>query len=151
MSFVLWSTNYFLNRLMSKLKPRTFSKATQMANTFAAKVKEMENVDEKLETFKNGMHDVIREIMGVAFEKADLLELIGNNPKFQPLQYYDPMAIFRSDMDSLQIGQVLSAIANIQNKVDKLVDNGPKSDELIPRLEKVIRLSVIDTKTGDKI
>ena len=115
-----------------------------MANTFTAKVKEIEDTEEKLETFKNGIHDVIKEVIGVSFEKADLLELMANNPKFQPLQYYDPTAIFRSDMDSLQMGQVLSLIANVQNAVDKLVDQGPKSGELIPRLEQV-KLFFYDT------
>ena len=109
-----------------------------MANTFTANVKEAENEQEKLVLFKQGVHDVIKEIIGVAFEKADILHLVGSNPNFQPLQYYNPTAVFKQDMDSLQIGQVLSLIANVQNSVDKLAA-APTGDggTLITRLEQV--------------
>ena len=120
-----------------KIQPRTFSKATQMANNFTNKVKEAEDDDMKLEIFKNGMHDVIREVVGVAFEKADVLELIANNPKFQALQYYDPTAVFSKDADSLQMGQILSMMANLQNSVEALAKTDDQSPQLVNRLEKV--------------
>lgn len=109
-----------------------------MGNTFTTKVKETEDEDEKLLIFKAGVHNVIKEVIGVALEKSDMLQLIANNPKFQPLQYYDPTSVFRQDMDSLQMGQVLSLIANVQNTVDKLETKADGSPELINRLEKVI-------------
>ena len=109
-----------------------------MANNFTAKVKETEDENEKLEVFKQGVHDVIKEVIGVAFEKADILHLVGSNPNFQPLQYYDPTAVFKQDMDALQMGQVLSLIANVQNSVDKLTAT-PSGDggAIIARLEQV--------------
>ena len=122
---------------LNQKKPRTFSKVATMGNTFTTKVKETEDEEEKLQVFKAGIHNLIKEIIGVSFEKSEILDLIANNPKFQPLQYYDPTSVFRQDMDSLQMGQVLSLIASVQNTVDKLETKADGSPELINRLEKV--------------
>ena len=123
-----------------------------MANNFTAKVKETEDENEKLVLFKQGVHDVIKEVIGVAFEKADILHLVGSNPNFQPLQYYDPTAVFKQDMDSLQMGQVLSLIANVQNSVDKLAAaSAGDGGAIIPRLEQVKNSCFVVKTTNQKI
>ena len=70
--------------------------------------------------FKEGIHQAIKELVNISFEKADINDLISGNPKFQHLQYFDPGSIFKADMNSLQMGQVLSVMDNLQKSVNNI-------------------------------
>ena len=95
----------------------------------------------KLQIFKDGMQEAIKEFINISFERADINDLITNDPKFQPLQYFDPAAVFKADMNSLQMGQVLSFMENLQASVDKIEQKinsaEPQDSGLINRMLKV--------------
>ena len=95
----------------------------------------------KLELFKNGVQEAIREFISISFEKADINDLISGNPNFQQLQYFDPNAVFKSDLNSLQMGQMLSFMNDLQKsiaKLDEKISQVQEPDsELVNRLLKV--------------
>ena len=100
-------------------KPRTYSCVTQLGNRFTAIVKEEPDNKKKLKEFLRGIHDAIRELVSISFERADMLDLITNDPTFQYLMHYDPSAIFNADANSLKTAQVMSILTDIQAKVKK--------------------------------
>ena len=131
-----------LTEVESNPKPRSFSTVTTLANDFTKKVKEEQDTAEKLVLLKNGIHDALKNFVSIAFEKADVNDLISNEPAFQHLQFFDPSAIFTADMDSLQVGKVLSMITNLQDTVTKLVEKPRPAasnidEKIIKRLETV--------------
>ena len=128
-------------------KPRTFASITTLANNFTKKVKEEQNTAEKLVLLKNGIHGALKSFISIAFEKADVNDLISNDPAFQHLQFFDPSAIFTADLDSLQVGKVLSMITNLQDTVTKLVEKSKSSpsnldERIIKRLEAVRQITL---------
>ena len=127
---------------MDQTKPRSFSAITTLANNFTKKVKEEQDTAEKLDLLKKGIHEALKTFVSIAFEKAEVNDLISNDPAFQHLQFFDPTAIFTADMDKLQVAKVLSLISNLQETVTKLVE-APKSvgsnldEKIVKRLETV--------------
>ena len=106
--------------------------------------------NEKLEKFVSGVQEAIKEFINIAFERADLLDLIANRSNFQYLNHFNPAAVFDADLNTLQVGKVFSLITDVQSSIDKLVKQGPRvtakpnaaSEGSIDRLEKV-RSSII--------
>ena len=127
--------------LISEQRPRTFATVTSLGNTVTKKVKEETDETVKLDLLKSGIADCIKQLVSIAFEKADVNDLISNDPAFQPLQFFDPMAIFTKDINSLQAGKVLSMISNLQDTVVTLSEKyaNEKNDhkDFLAKLEKV--------------
>ena len=135
------------------VKSRTFATVTTMGNTMAKKVKEEKDETVKLELLKNGIADCVKQFVSIAFEKADVNDLITNDPAFQPLQFFEPMAIFTKDLDSLQAAKVMSMISNLQETVGKLsekcsVDNQTHQD-ILGKFDKVRYTQFIMTLNND--
>ena len=103
----------------------------------------------KLDLFKNGVTEGIKEFIGVAFEKADILDLIANHEEFQPLQFYNPAAVFDSNVDAMQKGQILSMLTNVQTSVEKMAKTPASSNDpkLMARIEKA--LQAVDKKASE--
>lgn len=101
-------------------KARTFATVTSMGNTVTKKVLEEPDQTEKLAILKSGITDCIKQFVSIAFERADVNDLISNDPNFQPLQYFDPSAIFTKDINSLQAAKVMSMITGVQESVQGL-------------------------------
>ena len=106
-----------------------------MGNNFTKTVKETDDNSEKLELFLEGIHDSIREFVSIAFEKADINDLITNNEKFKFLQFFDPAAIFKADKNSLKTTQVMSILTDIQSKMSSKPAQAPI--KMLERMEKV--------------
>ena len=117
---------------IEQTKPRTFSAVTVMGNKFTTSVKTLENEDEKYKVFVQGVHDSVAEFISIAFEKAEIHELITNDERFKNLQFFDPSAIFKSDANSLKTAQVMSMLTDIQAKLGQNT-----STKITERLEKV--------------
>ena len=122
-------------------KTRTFATVTSMGNNMTKKVKEENDQAVKLELLKNGIADCIRQFVSIAFERADVNDLITNEPTFQSLQFFDPMAIFTKDLNSLQAGKVMSMITNLQDTVVTLTEkcsvNNQTHQDILGKFEKV--------------
>ena len=88
---------------------------------------------------KDGISQAVREFISIAFEKAEVNDLISNDPDFKHLQFYDPGAIFTADMDSLQIAKVMSMITNLQETVNTISKKQTTSltNTMAERFEKV--------------
>lgn len=127
--------------LIGEPKSRTFATVTNMGNTVTKKVREEENEEMKLDILKKGLADCIKQFVSIAFEKADVNDLITNDPNFQHLQFFNPMAVFSKDMDSLQAGQVMSMISNLQETVLKLTEkcsaDTKANQDIFAKFEKV--------------
>ena len=123
-------------------KMRTFNAITTAANKMITKVKESEEDVDKIDALKNGIQDCVRQFVSISFERAEVNDIIVNQPDFQYLQNYDPTAIFSADLNKVQVAKVMSAISNVQELVVKLTNKTPSGpgvdDQLITRLEKVI-------------
>ena len=113
-------------------KTRTFSAVTTMGNKFTTDVKNLDDDDEKYSTFVKGVHETIATLVSIAFEKADINDLVTNHEKFKKLQFFDPSAIFSAEANSLKIGQVLSILTDIQTKMSESAQS-----RVLTRLEKV--------------
>ena len=98
---------------------------------------------EKLDFLKDGISEAVKEFISIAFENAEINDLIANEPSFKHLEFFDPGAIFTADMDSLQVAKVMSMISNIQGKMDSLSTKMAPSKQqsldgkLVERIEKV--------------
>ena len=92
-----------------------------------------------MELLKDGISEAVQEFISVAFEKAEVNDLISNDPAFKHLQFYDPGAIFTADMDSLQIAKVMSMITNLQESVTNISKKQTTSltNSMAERFEKV--------------
>ena len=126
---------------IADVKTRTFATVTALGNTITKKAKEETDETEKLTILKQGIADCIKQFVSIAFERADVNDLITNEPAFQHLQFFDPMAVFSKDMDSLQTGKVMSMISNLQKTVVSLsekwtVDNKNHQD-IFDKFDKV--------------
>ena len=90
---------------------------------------------------KDGISVAVKEFISISFEKAEVNDLITNDPSFHHLQFFDPGAIFTADMDSLQIAKVMSMITNLQSTVDKLAKKpsggSGLTNQMVERFEKV--------------
>ena len=124
--------------------PRTFAAIASLATDFTKNVKEEQDTAEKLVILKNGIQDSVKSLISLSFEKAEVNDLITNDPTFQHLQFFDPSAIFTSDLDTLQVAKVLSMLTTMQTTLTNLANkpsppiSNPKTDEKsLARLEKV--------------
>lgn len=115
-------------------KVRTFTAVTNMGNKFTELVK-MADEDQKLQLFLDGVHDSIKELVSISFERAEINDLITNKPEFQKLQFFDPSAIFNAESNALKTGQVMSILTDIQTKCNKSAFEPSK--KVVDRLEKV--------------
>ena len=88
---------------------------------------------------KDGISDAVKEFISIAFERAEVNDLIANDDAFKHLQFYDPGAIFTADMDSLQIAKVMSMISNLQETVTNISKKQTSSltNSMAERFEKV--------------
>ena len=107
---------------------------TTIGNKFTTKVKETEDNEEKLKIFKLGVQEAIRELINISFERSDINDLIAQEPEFRQLQHFDATAVFSADMDSLQMGQVLSLISNLQCSVDNISEKIEGMESADPEL-----------------
>ena len=131
-------------------KPRTFAAIATQATNFTKTVKEEQDTAEKLTILKNGIHEAVKSFISLSFEKAEVNDLITNDPAFQHLQFFDQSAIFTSDLDTLQVARVLSMLTTIQstltgltNKPIQTVSNPKTDDKTISRLEKVLKINFL--------
>ena len=106
-----------------------------MGNNFTKIVRETDDTSEKLELFLDGIHDSIKEFVSIAFEKADINNLITDDEKFKFLQFFDPAAIFKADKNSLKTAQVMSILTDIQSKMSS--KPAQASVKTLERMEKV--------------
>ena len=128
-------TNIQPMEVMEGNKPRTYTAVTVLGNKFTAIVKEEPDKEKKLMEFLKGIHDAIRTFVSISFERAELNDLITNDPDFQHLLHFDPSAIFNADANSLKTAQVMSILTDIQAKVKKpSVEN---VQETLDRVDKV--------------
>ena len=123
------------------MRVRTFDTVSTLGDECAAKVKETEDLGDKLEFLKDGLSAAVRELISIAFERAEVNDLVTNEPSFQHLQFFDPSSIFNADVDSLKVAQVMSLLTNLQSQVDKLVKQPASGvdETLVLRLEKVYK------------
>ena len=132
-------------KIFNDFQARTFTSVTNLGNKFTAEVKDTEEEDQKLAKFVAGVSDAIREFVNIAFERAEIVDLIANQSNFKYLGNFNPDAVFDADLNSLQVGKVFSLVTNVQNSLDKLVKQGgtgAKMGQSVPnssidRLEKV--------------
>ena len=114
-----------------------------LGEKIAAKVKNSEDLGEKLEFLKDGISEAVKEFISITFENAEVNDLIVNEPSFNHLEFFDPGAIFTADMDSLQVAKVMSMITNVQEQVTALANkNTPSTNSnvdgaLLSRIENV--------------
>ena len=94
----------------------------------------------KLEMLKDGISNTVREFISICFERAEVNDLISNEPIFKHLEFYDPGAIFTADMDSLQVAKVMSMISNLQDTVTTMSKKSSASltNQMAERFEKVL-------------
>ena len=120
-------------------KMRTFSAVTTAGNKCVMNVQEAEDLETKLIVLKDGLSAAIKDLISITFERAEINDLITNEPSFQHLQFYDPSSVFSADADSLQVAQIMSMISNLQQTVTNMVSkqSKPVDEKLIQRLEKV--------------
>ena len=119
-------------------KQRTFSAVTTLGNNFTAKVKEESDESEKLALLKQGIVNAVKQFVSIACEKAEVNDLIAENPDFKHLQFTDPAAMFKPDEDALNLAQILSSISNLQETVVNLVNkNNSPTEAFTARIEKV--------------
>ena len=125
--------------LIESVQPRTFDSVVKIGTDCAEKVKNTLDTEEKLCLLKDGISDAVKELISIAFERAEVNDLISNESTFQHLQYFDPGAIFNADADSLQVAQVMSMISNLQETVTKLAVKQPSGleEKMVTRIEKV--------------
>ena len=88
---------------------------------------------------KDGITDTVHEFISICFERAEVNDLISNEPNFKHLQFYDPGAIFTADMDSLQVAKVMSMITNLNETVTKMAkkQGATLTNQMVERFEKV--------------
>ena len=129
---------------IEQAQPRTFAAIATLATNFTKTAKEEQDSAEKLNILKNGIQNTVKSLISLSFEKSEVNDLITNDPAFQHLQFFDPSAIFTSDLDSLQVARVLSMLTSIQDTLTGLskkpiqsVSNPKTDDKTVTRLEKV--------------
>ena len=126
-------------------KVRPFTSVTTMGNKFTKKVKDEPDEQEKLKLLKTGITDCIKQFISIAFERAEVNDLITNQPDFQHLQFFDPSAIFSAEASETQMGQMLSMMTNLQETVIRVTSKSDgnqaqaekRQAELVNKLEKV--------------
>ena len=126
---------------LSSAKMRTFASIATAANKMVTKVKEVNDEKEKMDMLKVGLQDCVRQLIEVSFERAEVNDIIVNQPDFQYLKFYDPSAIFTADLDKVQTAKVMSSLTNLQDTVLKVAQKPTNStaldEKLVKRLEKV--------------
>ena len=122
-------------------KPRTFATVTTLGNNLSKQVKDEPDEAQKLSLLKAGIFDAVKKFISITFEKAEVNDLITNHAEFQHLQFFDPTAIFRQDLDSLQAAKVLSMIENLQKTVVDLSEKNSSvsvaNQVLLAKMDKV--------------
>ena len=129
--------------LIDSSKPRTFATVATIGNNLSKQVKDETDEAKKLSILKSGIFDAVKKFISITFEKAEVNDLITNHAEFQHLQFFDPTAIFRQDLDSLQAAKVLSMIDNLQKTVVNLSEKNSSvsvaNQVLLAKLDKVIK------------
>ena len=119
-------------------KQRTFAAVTNLGNNFTAKVRDEEDESEKLALLKQGITNAVKQFVSIACEKAEVNDLVSENPEFKHLQFVDPAAMFKPEEDALNLAQILSSISNLQEIVVSLSNkNNNPSEAFTARIEKV--------------
>ena len=104
-------------------------------------MKETDDEAEKLEILQAGLSKAISEFISIAFERAEVNDLISNQPEFKHLQFLDPDALFSAEKADINSAKIMNLISNLQDTVTTLLSKSDKKGEvpaqLIDRLEKV--------------
>ena len=91
---------------------------------------------------QEGLSKAIAEFISIAFERADVNDLISNQPEFKHLKFLDPDVLFSAEKADMNSAKIMSLISNLQDTVVNLLSKSDKTDtvpsQLIDRLEKVI-------------
>ena len=96
-----------------------------------------------MDLLKDGITETVKEFISIAFESAEINDLIVNEPSFKHLEFFDPGAIFTADMDSLQVAKVMSMISNLQDQMKTLstkvtsTKQPPLNGQIVERIENV--------------
>ena len=90
---------------------------------------------------QEGLSKAITEFISIAFERAEVNDLISNQPDFKHLQFLDPDVMFSAEKADINSAKIMSLISNLQETVTTLLSKSDKkancSTQLIERLEKV--------------
>ena len=104
-------------------------------------MKETADEGEKLVLLQEGLSKAITEFISIAFERAEVNDLISNQPEFKHLQFLDPDVIFSAEKADMNSAKIMSLISNLQETVTTLLSKSDKktdlADQLVNRLEKV--------------
>ena len=110
------------------------------------KVKDSTDNAEKYTLLHEGLLDLLKRMCSIAFERAEVNDLITNDPDFKCFKFVNPENIFSVEVDPIHSAKIMSMISNLHDTVNGLVsksDNNTESQNTVTRLEKVNTVFVL--------
>ena len=112
-----------------------------LGTKLAESIRNTTDEDEKLELLQKGLTEAVERFVLIAFERADVNDLISNNPNFKHFQFVKPDNMFMAESDPIHSAKIMSMITNLQETVVTLLSkkdkNQTQNNDQIDRLEKV--------------
>ena len=112
-----------------------------LGTKFTDQIRKSTDHDEKLDLLQKGLSDAVEKFALIAFERADVNDLITNDPKFKHFQFIKPDNMFVTETDPIHSAKIMSMISNLQETVVTLLSKKDKNsvqNDQVERLEKVL-------------